>query len=189
MASNTAPVEDHLDDDVFTVPGQNFALVSFVSPEGRQKNDKFGMKIRGVFATKEDASAHIRKIRRFDTTMDVYLVELWKWLLIPPPSNPLDLEHADIEYDQQFLQDLVSGYKKNQELAKDHFHQRKKAIMEDGLDAHLTEEERLPAPPAEALANPASIFEEEDVFVSARVRAAAEAKAKANATAIEEIKE
>lgn len=186
MAPNSSPAEDHLDDDVFTVPGQNFALVSFVSPEGRQKNDKFGMKIRGVFATKEDASAHIRKIRRFDTVMDVYLVEMWKWLLIPPPSNPLDLEHADIEYDQQFLQDLVSGYKKNQELAKDHFQDRKRRIIEEGLDAHLTEDERLPAPPAEALANPSTIFEEEDTFLAARVRDAAAAKSKAK---IEEIKE
>lgn len=173
--STNTPVE-HLDDDVFTVPGQSYALVSFVSPEGRQKNDKFGMKIRGVFATRADADAHIRKIRRFDTVMDVYLVELWKWLLIPPPNNPLDMEHADVQYDQPFLQDLVSGYKKNQELAKDHFAERKRLIMEEGLDAHLTEEERIPAPAKEALENPATIFEEEDVFVASRVRKAEEAK-------------
>ena len=87
MASANAT--DILDEDLFLPNNQNFALVSFVGPELRQKNDKFGMKIRGVFGTRDEADAHIRKIRRFDTYTDVFLVDVGKWLLVPPPSFPI----------------------------------------------------------------------------------------------------
>lgn len=168
-----APVDtnvDVLDEDVFTVPGQNFALVSFVGPDQRQKNEKFGMKIRGVFANREQADAHVKKIRRFDTTMDIFLLELYKWVLLPPPSNPLDLENADISYDQQFLQDLITGYRASQQLAKEHFEERKRLVMTEGLDKHLADEERLPPPPSLTQTaednNIAQIFEGDDPFLA-----------------------
>ena len=170
---STTP-EEHLDDDVITVPGQLYALVSFVGPDQRQKAEKFGMKLRGVFATREDADAFVRKIRRFDTVMDVFLIEMWKWVLIPPPANPLEMEHVDVQYDQKFLQDLIQGYRQNQQLAREHFEERKRLVIEEGLDKHLDPEERLPPPPADMVANPASFFEEEDPFLSARVRKAKE---------------
>ena len=153
---------DYLDEDVITVPAQNFALLSFVGPDQRQKNERMGMKIRGVFNTREDADAHIKKLRRFDTQMDIYLVDMYRWVLIPPPSNPLELEHADVEYDQRFLNDLMKGYRENQQLAKAHFEERKKAVIEEGIDKHLTEDEKLPPPPEEAIADPKSIFEVDD---------------------------
>jgi hypothetical protein len=168
MASTSRNV-DVLDEDVFTVPGQNFALISFVGPDQRQKNEKLGMKIRGVFNTRDEADAHIRKIRKFDTIMDVYLVDLYKWILIPPPANPLDLEHADIKYEesQKYLEDLVAGHRRNNELAKQHFEERKAAIIKDGLDKHLAPEERLPEPPKEMLENPAAALEVDDPWTQA----------------------
>lgn len=168
MASSSRNV-DVLDEDVFTVPGQNYALLSFVGPDQRQKNDKFGMKIRGVFNTKEEADAHVRKIRKFDTITDVYMVDLYKWLLLPPPSNPLELENAEVKYDesQKYLEDLVTGHRKNQELAKQHFEERKAAVIKEGLDKHLAPEERLPEPPKELIENPAAALEVDDPWTRA----------------------
>jgi hypothetical protein len=164
MSSSSRPSKntDILDEDLFLPNGQNFALVSFVGPELRQKNDRFGMKIRGVFNTRDEADAHIRKIRRFDTYTDVFLVDIGKWLLVPPPQNPLELEGADVSYDQKFLQDLIGGHKKNQDLAKAHFEERKRNIIRDGLDAHLAPEERLPKPSDEILENPSSLLSMDD---------------------------
>lgn len=140
---NASPIEvDVLEEDVITVPGQVYGLVSFVSPTGNQRNDKFGMKLRGVFATRDEAAAHVKRIQKFDNRFDVYLVELYKWLLIPP--SPDDLQS---EYQEQFLQDMIKGYHENQDLARQHFLERKDAVMKEGLDKHLTEEERLPPPP------------------------------------------
>lgn len=140
---NASPIEvDVLEEDVITVPGQVYGLVSFVSPTGNQRNDKFGMKLRGVFATRDEAAAHVKRIQKFDNRFDVYLVELYKWLLIPP--SPDDLQS---EYQEQFLQDMIKGYHENQDLARQHFLERKDAVMKEGLDKHLTEEERLSPPP------------------------------------------
>lgn len=153
-----------LDEDLFLPGGQNFALVSFVGPGLRQKNEKFGMKIRGAFNTREEADAHIRKIRRFDTFTDVFLVDIGRWVLIPPPENPLDLEGADVNYDQEFLHKLINGHREQQQLAKEHFEERKRAVMKDGLDKHLTPEERLPPPDN---VDTASVFSADDPWTRA----------------------
>ena len=146
MASDPAIVRDEtvdvLEEDVITVPGQLYALVSFVSPTGNQRNDKFGMKIRGCFPTRDEASAHVRRLQKFDNSFDIFLVDMYKWLLIPPDANSVESQ----EYQEEFLQNMVKGYHENQALAKQHFLERKQAVMEDGLDKNLTPEERLPPP-------------------------------------------
>ena len=48
MASSTL-----LEQDFISVPGQIYALISIVGPDCPQKNDNFGLKIRGVFPNKE----------------------------------------------------------------------------------------------------------------------------------------
>ena len=147
MASDPAIVRDEtvdvLEEDVITVPGQLYALVSFVSPTGNQRNDKFGMKIRGCFATREEANSHVRRLQKFDNSFDIFLVDMYKWLLIPPDANSVESQ----EYQEEFLQTMVKGYHESQSLAKQHFLERKQAVMEEGLDKHLAPEERLPVPP------------------------------------------
>jgi len=134
---------DYLDVDSITVPGQMYALVSFVSPTSNQKNDKMGMKIRGVFASQEEANAHVKKLMQFDGTVDIYLMEMYKWTLIPPDADKID----DHVYQEEFLNTMMQEYKKNQAQAKMFFEERKRAVMEEGLDKHLLESERLPPPP------------------------------------------
>ena len=47
-----------LEQDFTTVPGQLFACLSIVGPECPQKNEKFGIKIRGCFSTRDEAANH-----------------------------------------------------------------------------------------------------------------------------------
>lgn len=152
MASNPAPapahapadepVTDFLDEDVVTVPGQAYALVSFVSPNSSQRGDKCAMKIRGVFGTREEAAAHVRKLMRMDNSFDIFLMDLYKWVPVPPDPNAIE----DQEYNEQFLNDLIKGYKESQLAAKQHFAERKRAVIEHGLDAALMPEERIEPP-------------------------------------------
>lgn len=135
---------DYLDVDSITVPGQLYALVSFVSPTSNQKNDKMGMKIRGVFASQEEANAHVKKLMQFDGSVDIFLMEMYKWTLIPPDADKID----DHVYQEEFLNTMMQEYKKNQAQAKMFFEERKRAVMEEGLDKHLLESERLPPPPS-----------------------------------------
>lgn len=143
----SAAEEKHpeLDVDFITVPGQLYVVLSLVGPTGtNQRNDKFGLKVRGCFATAEEAGAHVKRLQQIDKTMDIYVADMYKWLLIPPDVNAIE----NAEYQEEFLNNLIKGYKENQALAKQHFQERKEAVKKDGLDAHLLDSEKLPVPPA-----------------------------------------
>lgn len=120
-----------LEQDYVTVPGQNFALISLVGPDCPQKNEKFGLKIRGCFATKDEAASHAKRLQKDDTLVDIYVVDMYKWLLIPP-----DTEHIeDTHYQDEKLEEIMSKYKENQRDAARMFEKRKKdmmAIREEG---------------------------------------------------------
>lgn len=149
MASNDEiPGGLSLEPDYITIPGQNFALVSFVGPNCRQKTDKLGMKIRGVFATKDEATAHVKRLQRSgDTMIDMFLMDLYQWAVVPP--NPEEIE--DHEFQEKFLQDMMKGYAESQRAAKVEFEDRKRKVMEEGLDKHLLPHERIQKPDATSL--------------------------------------
>jgi hypothetical protein len=148
-AASTTPVPDlpmglTLEPDYHQIPGQNFALVSFVGPEFcRQKSGRHALKIRGVFATEEEAKAYVQRLQRSgDNAVDIFLMSMYQWA--PSPPDPMAVENQ--EYQEQFLQDLMSGYAANQRSAKEIFNERKERVMKEGLDATLTDEERIPRP-------------------------------------------
>lgn len=115
-----------LEQDYTTVPGQLFACLSVVGPEAPQKNDKFGIKIRGAFATRDEAANHAKRLQKEDSTFDIYVVDMYKWLLIPP--DPTKIE--DVHYTNEKLEEIMSGYKENQAQAARMFQERKQAMME-----------------------------------------------------------
>lgn len=143
---------DHLDEDIVSCGDLRFALISFVSKNGKQRidvDDKIGLKIRGAFATRAEADAHIKRLLKTDSMFDVYLVDMYKWLLLPPDHDKID----DVQYQERYLNDMLTEYKESQLLAKQHFQERKQLVMEQGLDKHLSNDERIPEPLADALLN------------------------------------
>ena len=115
-----------LEQDYTTVPGQLYACLSVVGPEAPQKNDKFGIKIRGAFASREEAASHAKRLQKEDSTFDIYVVDMYKWLLIPP--DPLKIE--DVHYQNEKLEEIMTGYKQNQAEAARMFNDRKRDMME-----------------------------------------------------------
>ncbi len=116
-----------LETDYTTVPGQIFACLSIIGPEAPQKNDKFGIKIRGAFATRDEAANHAKRLQREDPTFDIYVVDMYKWLLIPP--DPTKIE--DVHYTNEKLEEIMSGYKENQAQAARMFQERKAGMVAD----------------------------------------------------------
>ena len=116
-----------LESDYTTVPGQIFACLSIVGPECPQKNEKFGIKIRGAFATRDEAANHAKRLQKEDPTFDIYVVDLYKWLLIPPDSSKIE----DVHYTNEKLEEIMSGYKENQSQAARMFQERKQAMVTD----------------------------------------------------------
>jgi len=122
-----------LEQDYTTVPGQLYACLSVVGPEAPQKNDKFGIKIRGAFATRDEAASHAKRLQKEDATFDIYVVDMYKWLLIPP--DPAKIE--DVHYTNEKLEELMTGYKENQALAAKMFAERKRDMMENGTNTFI----------------------------------------------------
>ena len=115
-----------LESDYTTVPGQAFACLSIVGPECPQKNEKFGIKIRGAFGTRDEAATHAKRLQKEDGTFDIYVVDLYKWLLIPPDSDKIE----DVHYSNEKLEEIMSGYKENQSQAARMFSERKQGMSE-----------------------------------------------------------
>ena len=114
-----------LEQDYTTVPGQLFACLSIVGPECPQKTDKFGIKIRGCFATRDEAANHAKRLQKEDSTFDIYVVDMYKWLLIPP--DPALIE--DAHYTNEKLEEIMVKYRENQSMAAKMFEERKRDMM------------------------------------------------------------
>jgi hypothetical protein len=115
-----------LEQDYTTVPGQVFACLSVVGPSCPQKTDKFGIKIRGCFSTKDEAANHAKRLQKEDSTFDIYVVDMYKWLLIPP--DPASIE--DSHYTNEKLEEIMEGYRENQREAARMFEDRKRDMIE-----------------------------------------------------------
>jgi hypothetical protein len=145
-----------LETDYTTVPGQVFACLSVIGPEAPQKNDKFGIKIRGAFGTRDEAANHAKRLQKEDPTFDIYVVDMYKWLLIPP--DPTKIE--DVHYTNEKLEEIMTGYKENQSQAARMFQERKDAMMNAKSITPGDDNSKFYTKPDEApIAHPAEVLE------------------------------
>ena len=114
-----------LEQDYLTVPGQLFACISFVGPEQPQKNEQLGMKIRGCFPTRDEAAQHAKRLQKDDALVDIYVVDMYKWLLIPPKRDEID----NVHYQNEKLEEIMTKYRENQSAASAMFEKRKRDMM------------------------------------------------------------
>ena len=111
--------------DYLTVPGQLFACISFVGPDQPQKNEKLGMKIRGCFASRDEAASHAKRLQKEDALVDIYVVDMYKWLLIPPDRDQI----SDVHYQNEKLEEIMTKYRENQSAAAAMFEKRKRDMV------------------------------------------------------------
>ena len=114
-----------LEQDYLTVPGQMFACISFVGPDQPQRNEKLGLKIRGCFATRDEAASHAKRLQKEDAIVDIYVVDMYKWLLVPPDRDQIQ----DVHYQNEKLEEIMSKYRENQAQAASMFEKRKRDAM------------------------------------------------------------
>ena len=116
---------DTLEQDYLTVPGQLYACISIVGPDCPQKTDKFGIKLRGAFPSKDDAERHAKRLQKEDATFDIYVVDMYKWLLVPPDRDQID----NVHYSNEKLEEIMTKYRENQAMAAAMFEKRKRDMM------------------------------------------------------------
>ena len=149
-----------LDVDTVTVPGQLYSLISVVPDKD---NTIFGLKIRGTFGTKEEASHHAEKLSASEgNRLNIYLVDNYKWLQIPPPDvNSI----SESVYAEKKLNAIMQDYEQNRVGAKALYEQRKLDVMRDGIDSHLAPDEKIEKVEGDAgpsALNVDSMFAEDD---------------------------
>lgn len=79
-----------LEEDFFKVPGQAFAVLSFIDSsqykglrvEGAMSFPMHLIKVRGVFSTKDAAEKHVLQCQSIDTYFDYHIVETHKWTTV-----------------------------------------------------------------------------------------------------------
>jgi ABC-type oligopeptide transport system substrate-binding subunit len=120
------------------VPGQNYALVSFVSPESAQRSPMSGFRIYGCFETMEEAKAHAEKANRADDAFDIYVAEMYRWC--PWYPNPMDVQ--DPVYSDPQLDTMLREHRAAQVSAQTAFDERVAgALKEKALREDQTREE------------------------------------------------
>ena len=127
------------------VEGQNYALISFVSPEGAQKADTLGFRIYGAFDTVEAAREHAALVNASDAAFDVYVVEMRKWCAWHP--DPMDV--AEKVYTDKRLDEMIRAHREAQDTAQRAYEERvalavnqaaEKSDAHDGKEAEEVEE-------------------------------------------------
>lgn len=128
--ANTGPrIGADPDPDSVRVEGQEWIVVSFVSPQSRQKSLVPQTKFRGVFATYEQAHEHALKVHNVDPDFDVHCVKMWHWVPTPPPEDVL--EHVRMEYpNQDKLNEIMKGHYDSIERGRVEVEERKKKAQE-----------------------------------------------------------
>lgn len=111
----------------YSIPGQEWVLVSFVGEDSTQKTKELGMKVWGAFGTIEEAKEHADKINKDQDQriFDVYILEMYCWAMIPPKQEYID----DQVYHEDKLQEIITERKRQQHLAKEVFEKRKQRLV------------------------------------------------------------
>jgi hypothetical protein len=117
---------DHLSEDE-PIYGQKFVCLSIVTPTGDQKCDVSGIKIRGAYPTEEDARKRAAYLQKVDPNFNIYVAPMSVWL--PICDNPEKV--GDVEYQNEQLNDIVKGYKDNQQKQQELFEENKRKMKEE----------------------------------------------------------
>jgi hypothetical protein len=117
-------LDENVDTDLTTVPGQQYALISLVAPKGNQKAEHICLKIKGVFDTVENAKKQADILQKMDDTFDIFVVEMYKWLLVPPDPELLEQVHVDNK-----LNEIITGHREDQLKSKMYFEERKRELI------------------------------------------------------------
>ena len=119
-------LDENVDKDSEKISGQNYALISVVSPQGNQKSENICLKIKGVFNNLEEANKHAEMLQKIDSTFDIYVVEMYSWLLVPPDHSLIEQKHVDSK-----LNEIIGGHRESQLKSKMYFEERKRELLDN----------------------------------------------------------
>lgn len=132
--------------DSIKVPDVNFCILSYVEsdPDRREVETPegcVGVKFRGAFATKKEAEEFLDStLSKLEREVDMFIVDMYKWLLVPPHVDDI----KDVRYREEYLQDMFSSYEESQKAAKLHHLEREKSTLESVTETVMEGESSHP---------------------------------------------
>lgn len=90
-----------------------------------------GLKIRGTYASQEEATARSKKLQRQDTLHNIFVGEVGKWL----PWDPEPSDVKEQEYAEDQLNTLMKKYKENEEHRESFQRERRTAATSRAKNA------------------------------------------------------
>lgn len=114
--------------------GQNYVCISFLT-DPEHKTTLTAVRIGGVFSDYEKACAHGKQIQELDPAFSVYVGDVGEWLPFDPAPDSKMVE--DTEYADEKLNELMKGYRANQEKSKLFHEYRKNEKMMDNIKDNL----------------------------------------------------
>ena len=92
-----------------------------------------GIKVRGVYATMEEAELRCKMIREVDPNFDVYVGQVGMWV----PFHPEAYKTGRVEYLEEELNQLMHEKMKNEKQAKQQFDQRVKDSRRKAIEENI----------------------------------------------------
>jgi len=116
--------------DAIKVPDVHVGIVSFVEPDPAYIREDIqipegcvAVKFRGAFDTKKEAEEFMEStLSKIEKDVDMYVVDMYKWLLVPPHIDDVQ----EVKYREEYLQDMFTGRAESQKAARMHALEREK---------------------------------------------------------------
>ena len=97
-----------------------------------------GLKVRGVFATQEEAEMKCKMLRQEDSNHDVYVGPVGMWM----PFHPEAYKTGRVEYLEKELNELMAQKKQNDEVSKEEFKKRVKDSKRKAIEENVAKAEK-----------------------------------------------
>lgn len=140
MSEGNTKYIDYLDEDQ-PIAGQGWVCISFLSPEGVKNCTTRGLKVRGVYSTREEANARADELAKIDPDFDVFVGEVGKWLPWDPDPNSVE----DQQYQEKELNELMKGHKDNLAKSQRMQAQRKKDMIKKAANQERDKKSKVKA--------------------------------------------
>jgi len=114
---------------------------NFIDKNGDELEKKFskenafqtnvrGVKVRGVFATQDEAEQRCKLLREHDPAFDIYVGEVGVWM----PFEPDAYKTGKVQYIEEELNQLVNNKAENERMAKEAYEARIKEAKRSAIE-------------------------------------------------------
>ena len=127
--------DDNNGHEVFLKPdppvrNQEWVCLSIITPETVKNSKIHAIKIRGVYATENEARNRCKELTEIDPHFNIYIAQVGLW--VPWVDDPQKAD--DVVYANEELNDLMKNYKKSQEKAKLDHEQRRQELVKQNIN-------------------------------------------------------